>query len=318
MKFETAIDAYIADLRGYGNINSPATERAYREKLERHAEDCAGRTVTGAGKADVKKTLRRWKHPNSKNQAHSVLTSFYDWTVEEDIRTSNPARTIRRARRQKPRINRLTREEVEQLLTWAASSEARVTERWVLYLGVCAGLRCQELCEANVRDVSRPGWVHVPRTAGKGAKERWVPVVRDQQPVIAEIHALGPQDGALLRPSVRASLPLDDQWVGADRHYSRGGMYRLIRGCGFKAGLVAPVTPHTLRHAFGDHIAKHSGLRVAQALLGHESVETTAGTYVDQVSLDELQAAVGGFSFFEQEPQGVSATNQAVPASEDN
>lgn len=314
MRFEVAIDAYVADLRGYGNINSDATEKAYREKLERHAEDCGGRPVTSTGKADVKKTLRRWSNPNSKNQAHSVLTSFYDWTIEEDIRTSNPARGVRRAKGKRPRINRLTREEVEQLLTWSRSAEARTVERWTIYIGVCAGLRCQELCELTVRDVQRPGWIHVPRTSGKGKKERWVPVVDDLREVIAEVHLAGPKDGALLRPSVRASLPVDDEWVGADRHYSRGGMYRLIRGCGYKAGLAQPITPHTLRHAFGDRVAKHADLRVAQALLGHESVETTASTYVDQASLDELQAAVRGLTYFEQEPQGVSARDRAVRA----
>ena len=74
-------------------------------------------------------------------------------------------------------------------------------------------------------------------------------------------------------------------------------MYRLVKRAGVKAGLHQPVTPHTLRHAFGDFTAKYAGLRVAQALLGHASVETTAGTYVDRVSLDEMTVAVAGFSF---------------------
>ena len=51
MKFDQAIDAFIADLRGYGQINSQATEKSYREKLLMHAADCGG---------------ARWRRPASK------------------------------------------------------------------------------------------------------------------------------------------------------------------------------------------------------------------------------------------------------------
>ena len=77
------------------------------------------------------------------------------------------------------------------------------------------------------------------------------------------------------------------------------GMYRIVKRSGAKAGLHQDITPHTLRHAFGDFIAKYAGARIAQALLGHASIETTIGTYVDQVSLDEMQVAVTGATFFE-------------------
>jgi integrase/recombinase XerD len=322
MKFDVAIDAFIADLRGYGQINSQATEKSYREKLAMHAADCGGRPVEKTGKNDVKRTLRRWQHPNSKNQAHSVLNSFYRWTVEEDIRTTNPAQAVRRARKSQPQINRLTREETSQLLDWAASSDARHTERWLIYLGICAGLRCKELAETRVEDVMRPGWVHVARTAGKGAKERWVPVIRDLQPIIDEIKLIGPEHGTLLRPRERATLPSIGEYVEVDRPMARNSIYRLVKAAGRKAGLYQPVTPHTLRHAFGDHIAKYAGLRVAQALLGHESVETTAGTYVDRVSMDEMSVAVSGFSFFSRRDSeneaGVSLPQTAFTARGDD
>jgi|GEM_PF-1941086 len=303
MKFDIAIDAFIADWRGYGQINSPNTERAYREKLLAHAEDCEGRPVTKTGKNDVKKTLRRWEHPNSKNHAHSVLTAFYDWTIEEDIRTTNPARAVRRAKKVKPKINRLTKQETTQILQWLATPEATLTERWTGYLGICAGLRCQELCLIEKQNVSRPGFIHVPRSAGKGRKERFIPIVADLQPVIEEMIALGPDRGPLIRPKMRAAW--ENEWADAQRPFSRVGMYRMVKRIGVKAGLYQPITPHTLRHCFGDFIAKHSGLRVAQALLGHESVETTAGTYTDRVSLDEMQVAVTGFTFFSEVPGGM-------------
>jgi hypothetical protein len=52
-----------------------------------------------------------------------------------------------------------------------------------------------------------------------------------------------------------------------------------------------------MRHAYGDHVAKYAGLRAAQALLGHASVDTTASTYVEQPGLDELAVSVHGFAY---------------------
>ena len=107
-----------------------------------------------------------------------------------------------------------------------------------------------------------------------------------------------PPLGRALSPCQRATLPSLGEWVEVDRPMAANSMYRLIKDCGRKAGLYQPITPHTLRHAFGDFIAKYAGARIAQALLGHASIETTVGTYVDQVSLDEMQVAVTGATFF--------------------
>lgn len=299
MKTEQAIDYFIADWKGYGRINSEHTERAYRSKLLQLGEDAGWKPVEEIAKADVKRTLRRWDHPNSKLQAHSCFIAFFDWATQEDLREDNPARAVPRAKRAKPQINRLTREETEQLLTWAASDKASLAERWAIYLGICAGLRCQELCRITKADVSRPGWVHVTRGMGKGNKERWVPVIADLQPIVDEIMAVGPDEGTLIRGRMSTGPHLNEDWTARTAPISRVGMYRIIKRSGVKAGLYQPITPHTLRHAFGDFIAKYAGARIAQALLGHASIETTVGTYVDQVSLDEMQVAVTGATFFQ-------------------
>jgi hypothetical protein len=81
-----------------------------------------------------------------------------------------------------------------------------------------------------------------------------------------------------------------------------------------RAGIAghAHVTAHTRRHAFGDHIAKYAGLRVAQALMGHSSVETTASTYTSRVGIEELDAAVAEFRYTGDDP---TTTKIAGPSS---
>jgi integrase-like protein len=77
---------------------------------------------------------------------------------------------------------------------------------------------------------------------------------------------------------------------------SAQALYRLVLRVGERAGIAAPVHPHLMRHAFGDHIARFAGMRNAQFLLGHADVSTTE-TYVGAPTLDELRAAIRGFAY---------------------
>jgi hypothetical protein len=51
-----------------------------------------------------------------------------------------------------------------------------------------------------------------------------------------------------------------------------------------------------MRHAFADHVARFSGLREAQAMLGHADVSTTQG-YLGETTLDDLADAIEGVTF---------------------
>ncbi len=295
MRFAAAIDVYVLDMRSQGRISSDNTERAYREKLNAHCDDVGNRDPALTGRDDVKRTLRRYAHPNTQRHAHSILTSFYDWTMEEGVRATNPARQARRAKPRKVSVFRPTREEVVRLMD---ETEGRRRERWVIFLGVLAGARRQELRGFEVRHFMREGWVWFSADIAKGGRERWVPVLPELEPVVNEIVALvGP--GEYVTPSRRRGNPnVQTRAVEIpDRPISATGLYKMVRTVGRRAQLGGEIGPHTLRHAFGDHVARYAGLRAAQSLLGHESVATTEGSYTGRVSLDELAVSVSGFSY---------------------
>src|SRR4051794_19830885 len=99
MRFDVAIDEFIRDWQAAGRMTSASTERNYRGALEAHADDVGNRDPRFTGREDVKRTLRRWSHPNSQRNRRSILISFYDWVVEEGLRDHIPTRQTRRPRK---------------------------------------------------------------------------------------------------------------------------------------------------------------------------------------------------------------------------
>lgn len=298
MKFTRAVDTYLFDLQRMGRLNSPHSEVSYRTKLTWLAEDIGNRDPAKVGRDDIKRFLSRWQNPNSQAQAHAIVASFFDYAIEEGWRTTNPARQVRRARRKQPSVYRMTLEEVQRFLE-AANLPERRRDRWVAYLGCCAGLRSQELRGLQGRHLLRPGWVWVSPEIAKGGRARWVPVLSDLEPVVEEILTLIGLDEYVVPGRRTIDPPFNTKTIEDPyRMMAATTLYRQVIAIGERAQIAGKITPHLMRHAYGDHIARYAGLRVAQALMGHESVETTAGTYTDRPSLDELAAQVRGFSFY--------------------
>ncbi len=274
------IDQFIFDMQSAGRLCGRNSESAYRRTLGLHAEDAEA--LLTADRLDVKRTLQRWPSPTSQRRNHSVLTSFYDWCCEEGLRSDNPARAVRKAKARPVSAYRPTRSEVERLL---AAVETR-RERRLIYLGVLTGARRAELMGFRGRHFAREGWVHFSPDITKGGKERWVPVLAELEPVVAEIRLLVGPDEFVLKPIRRPWLGLDYTTIG-----------REVARVAKRAGITGHVSCHSMRHAFGSTAAKSAGPRVAQVLMGHASIQTTVDTYCERPDLDEIAVSVGAFRY---------------------
>lgn len=292
MKFYALIDTYLEDMQSQGRLNSKRSVDSYRSSLEtlgQHVEQRDPRTVN---RDDVKSWLRRWR-PNTQARNRSMAVSFFDWMVEEGLRKDNPARATPRVRQRKPQVYRLTLDEVRRFLLAAQGYR----EEAVAYLGICAGLRREELRLLQGRHLARDGWVWVSGDIAKGGHERFVPVLPDLVPTIAKIRERCLLDHYVLPAQQfsdpgRNRLPFDQP----DKPGDGKTIWRICKRIGIRAGIPASVHPHLMRHAFADHVARHAGLREAQAMLGHADVSTTQG-YLGGVTLDDLRLAAEGVTF---------------------
>ena len=293
MKFYDAIDSYVADMRAEGKLNSPTSERGYRGTLNAHAGDVSNRDPRYIGRADVQRTLARWPHPSTRSVNRAKLVSFYDWLMQEGYRKDNPARQTRPSRRRPKAKYRLTEAEVISILNVASG----VRETRAIFLGICAGLRNAELRGLQGRHFERLGWIWVCADIAKGRSERWIPVPLDLGLVVADIRATVAVDEYVL-PAQRWRDPGRNQTRGdlSHRPSSSQALRLLVMDVAKRAGITAHITPHDMRHAYAEHIARHADTRTAQHLLGHADVATTQ-IYLAKPRLDDLSAAVKGLSF---------------------
>ncbi len=284
MTWDDAIDRYITDSKLYGRFTSENTARSYREALAKHAEDCAGAGPLDSTREHVKATLGRYTHPRSQFHRHSILTSFYDWLTVEDLREGNPARKVQRARvRHKSGVYRLTRAEVTDLMDVCAN----LRETRLIHIGLLTGGRVSELSQLRVRHFQRRGFVLFSEDIAKGGVARWVPALPELEPIVQDILATVDPDEYVIR----------QQRDYGPQPISRYALNKTMKVIAARAKIPGNLTVHTLRHAFGDHIARFAGLRVAQALMGHSSPVTTAQIYTSAVGLDELAGAVSTFAY---------------------
>ena len=166
-------------------------------------------------------------------------------------------------------INTLSESQVEALLAAPdIGTELGMRDRCMLEVIYASGLRVTELVLLTMQEVSLND--NVLRITGKGNKTRLVPFgeiasnwisryLKEARPLIMK----GKTDDALFVTSRGAAMTRQMFWV-------------LIKKYTLQANIHAPLSPHTLRHAFATHLVYHGAdLRVVQLLLGHADISTT-------------------------------------------
>jgi integrase/recombinase XerD len=157
-------------------------------------------------------------------------------------------------------------------------------DRAMLETLYATGLRVTELVGLPLPAVSLD--MGVVRVMGKGSKERLVPLGDEAADWIKRY--LAEARPALLNGRTSDALFVTQRGSGMTRQM----FWHLIKRHAKQAGILADLSPHTLRHAFATHLLNHGAdLRVVQMLLGHADISTTQiYTHVARERLKELHA----------------------------
>ena len=267
------------------------TLAAYRRDLTLLADWLgreAGRSLIEASETDLRQyALARHagSAPTSTNRRLTVFKRFFRWAVRERIVDADPTLKLDSARQPLRVPKTLSEAQVEALL--AAPDVAvplGLRDRAMLELLYASGLRVSELVSLKTVHVS---FVECAlRVTGKGAKERLVPFGEEALVWIERYVAEA-------RPAILGRRTSDALFVtGLGGPMTRQMFWKLLKAHALKAGIVAPLSPHTLRHAFATHLLNHGAdLRAVQMLLGHADISTTTiYTHVARERLKQLHA----------------------------
>jgi len=219
------------------------------------------RPLTGASAEDIVayqvQIAARGKSDSSVRVATYALRGFFRQVLE---RTDWNYAKLPRPRRPKRLPEVLSAEEVEAILDAAPSPKYRAA--FMLCYG--SGLRTDEVVHLEPRHVdSQRMVIRVER--GKGKKDRQVMLCAR---LLDELRACWKR----YRP---VHFLIEGKHPG--QPIAATSIQRAFRTACRKTGIGKPVTPRSLRHAFATHLVERgTNLRVVQALLGHQSLNTTA------------------------------------------
>lgn len=221
----------------------------------------------------------------SANRRLAVLKRFYQMALRQNRIHVDPCLKLKSAK-QPPRTPKtLSEAQVEALLAAPdVSTPLGLRDRTMLELMYASGLRVSELVLLKTMELGMNEGVL--RITGKGAKTRLVPFGEEARQWIERYLKEGRL--AILNGQVNDALFV----TARGGPMTRQMFWILIKKHALKADINAPLSPHTLRHAFATHLLNHGAdLRVVQLLLGHADISTTQiYTHVARERLKKLHA----------------------------
>lgn len=266
---------------------APLTLAAYRRDLALYGA-WLGRPLQATGEADLLAYMAE-RHTNTRattaNRRLTVFKRFFRWALREQLLTADPTLRLLAARQPLRLPKALSEAQVEALLAAPeVATPLGLRDRAMLELMYASGLRVSEL--VSLKTVQLGMNEGVLRVLGKGARERLVPFGAEAQDWLQRYLTQA-------RADILAGLPSEALFVtrlGAGM--SRQMFWRLVKRYALRAGVNAPLSPHTLRHAFATHLLNHGAdLRAVQMLLGHADIGTTTiYTHVARERLRQLHA----------------------------
>jgi integrase/recombinase XerC len=264
------------------------------------------------------------KNARTINGAARALKGFFRWAQARGMVTENPFDGLKPLAEQETGPRAILPAAVDALLRAVAQehdARLRLRDQAALALLVYAGLRVQEVCDLQIRDLDLEGLTLTVRR-GKGGRPRRVPLHRDAVPLLkayltrlrcpSGVPAIGSEaERAQLLLNFDPTVPGRPARPGVDqrtiqrrlKHYALSAAARLradmphvaLDRAGELDDLARQLeraTPHTLRHSLARRmLANGADLAEVKRVLGHSRITTTQ--MYTEPSEDEIRGAIG-------------------------
>ena len=196
------------------------------------------------------------------------IKAFFHYLAKEGVIEKDISVGLKAPKIEKKMPEILTPEEVIWLLEQPKGDTPKeIRDKAMLELLYATGIRVTELITLKVSDVNMQMGFIICRD---GSKERVIPFGAAAKKAMTNY-----LDKA--RNVMLFDLQSDILFVNCSgQPMSRQGFWKLIKYYAKKAGIIADITPHTLRHSFAAHLVENGAdLRSVQEMLGHSDISTT-------------------------------------------
>lgn len=229
----------------------------------------------------------------SQNYHLIAFRAFLKYLTKQDIKTLAPEK-VELPKQPSRQVEFLERPELDRIFSAAAAEQSellRLRDLAILHLLFSTGLRVSELCslkreainlgrgEFTVRGKGDKLRVVFTSDEASAALKRYLAKRTDNHRALFTSHSgIGKKKEAAVEREIssqgfRLKKNAEDAEGGG---LTPRSVQRLVKKYCRAAGLVKPVSPHTLRHSFAtDLLQNGADIRSVQSMLGHASITTT-------------------------------------------
>ena len=251
------------------------TELSYRRDLMKLCMFLEEQGVTEVGKVTATNLNSYMLYLEKKKFAPATISrniasikAFYHFLYKGKLVDEDVAESLKPPKLEKKLPEIMTMHEVARLLDQPDEKKVKgIRDKAMLELLYATGIRVSELISLKLSDVNLQMCFIICRDVGK---ERVIPFGSKARSALLQYVEQA-------RGELVTDTDSDILFVNCSgQPMSRQGFWKLIKFYAKKAGIVADITPHTLRHSFAAHLVENGAdLKSVQEMLGHSDISTT-------------------------------------------
>ncbi len=223
--------------------------------------------------ADVVAYLMLLKSQNrSKSTVNRKLASirtYYNFMQKKMGLAQNPTENIKSPKIEKKKIEFLTIDQIDTLMTLPDESHKGIRDRAILELLYATGIRASELIDMSCSDINlRMGFL---TCTGENVRARIIPIGKLAREAVERY--MQSSRNLLIRNNPQ------EEHLFVNYHgqpVTRQGLWKILKEYGEKAGFEINLTPQVLRNSFAVHMLQNGAdVKSLQELMGHEDISAT-------------------------------------------